>query len=338
VSRFFGPWPETPSIHFDGVFFRRWPIVDAKDPEELQLPDLVTFSKAAELNNFSGAAKALRLSQAAVSQRVQALEKTLGKALFKRKGGRVLLTGEGQKLYEYAQRILDLHRETRREVTGHETPLAGELLLAASSVPGEYLLPALLSIFRRKHPHVQVRATVTDSMSVMGQVERAEVSLGLVGSKTKNPHLDFRYFASDKMVLIVPPGHALGGRKKVSVNQLSRHAIILRESGSGLRDCFEKSLERAGRSLADLSVALELGSNEGIKEAVLQGVGMAILSTYAVQKELGAGTLLALEISDLRCDRDMFIVRDKQRVLPLPARLFLNLLESRPAPSVPLSP
>ena len=311
--------------------------MDAKEPEELQLPYLVTFSKAAELSNFSGAAKSLRLSQAAVSQRIQALEKTLGKSLFKRNGGRVLLTGAGQKLYEYAQRILDLHRETRREVTGHEAPLSGELLLAASSVPGEYLLPGLLSIFGQKHSHIRVRASVTDSMSVIAQVERGNVGLGLVGKKTENPHLEFRYLASDKMVLIVPPEHALSRRKKVSVKQLSRYPIILRESGSGLRDCFEKSLVRAGWSLADLSVALELGSNEGIKEAVLRGVGTAILSTYAVQKELRAGTLIAREISDLHCDRDMFVVQDKRRVLPLPARLFLLVLENHPISTIPLS-
>ena len=88
-------------------------------PDE-QLPHLETFSKAAELSSFTGAAKALGLTQAAVSQRVQALEKSLGKRLFQRRGGRVLLTEAGKTLYDYAQRILDLHREARREVTGHE--------------------------------------------------------------------------------------------------------------------------------------------------------------------------------------------------------------------------
>lgn len=311
--------------------------MSANEPEDLQLPYLVTFSKAAELSNFSGAAKALQLSQAAVSQRVQALEKAIGKPLFKRKGGRVLLTPAGQKLYEYAQRILDLHRETRREVTGQEAPLSGELLLAASSIPGECLLPALLSTFGKKHPHIRVRATVTDSMAVMAQVERGDVSLGLVGRKDKKANLEFRYLASDRMVLVVPPGHALSRRKKVSVKHLTGHPLILRESGSGQRDCFEKSLERVGRSLGDLSVALELGSNEGIKEAVLRGVGVAVLSTYTVQKELKAGTLLGLEVSDLRCDREMFIVQDKRRVLPLPARLFLAFLEQHPVPAIPLS-
>src|SRR5205807_3806264 len=163
---------------------------------EVPLPYLDTFSKAAELSSFTAAARALRLSQAAVSQRVQALEVTLGTPLFKRQGGRVLLSDAGQKLYDYAQRILDLHREARREATGHETPVAGELLLAASSIPGEHLLPALLSAFGGKHAHVRVRATVSDSMGVIAQVERGEVHLGLVGRTVDQSHLDFRYLAT----------------------------------------------------------------------------------------------------------------------------------------------
>src|SRR5262249_12979285 len=109
--------------------------------------------------------------------------------------------------------------------------------------------------------------------------------------------------------------------------------IILRETGSGLRHCFEKALERAGRSLADLRVALELGSNEAIKEAVLRGVGVSVLSAYAVQKELKAGQLHALKVTDLHCDREMFVVWDRRRVLPPPARLFLRFLESNPIPA-----
>jgi DNA-binding transcriptional LysR family regulator len=304
--------------------------VDAGQPDDLQLPYLETFSKAAELSSFTGAAKVLRLTQAAVSQRVQALEKMLGTPLFKRQGGRVLLTEAGQKLYAYAQQILDLHRRARREITGKEAPVDAELSLAASSIPGEHLLPALLSLFSRKHPHIRVRAAISDSIGVMAQVERGEVSLGLVGRKTDNPHLDFRYLTSDRMVLVVPPGHSLSRRKKVSVKQLPRQPLILREVGSGLRHCFEKSLDKAGLSLADFRVALELGSNEAIKEAVLRGAGIAILSTYAVQKELRAGWLHALEVCDLQCDRDMYIVQDRRRVLPLPARLFLLFLETHP--------
>ncbi len=117
------------------------------DSEDIQLPHLETFSKAAELSSFTGAAKALGLTQAAVSQRIQSLEQTLGKTVFQRRGGRVLLTETGQTLYSYAQRILDLHRQARREITGHDAQVTGELLIAASSIPGEHLLPSLLSLF-----------------------------------------------------------------------------------------------------------------------------------------------------------------------------------------------
>jgi LysR family transcriptional regulator, low CO2-responsive transcriptional regulator len=278
------------------------------------------------MSSFSAAARALSLTQAAVSQRIQALEKAVGTALFKRQGGRVLLTESGQKLYEYAQRILQLHQEARQAVTGKEGPVAGELLLSASSIPGEHLLPALLPEFGRKHPQIHVRATVSDSMGVMAQVERGEVSLGLVGRKADNPNLDFRYLARDRMVLVVPPGHALAGKRKISVKQLPRYPLILREVGSGLRHCFEKSLDKAGLALTDLHVGLELGSNEAIKRAVLRGAGIAVLSSFAVQKELKTGQLRGLDVTDLH----MYLVQDRRRVLSLPARLFLLFLEAHP--------
>jgi DNA-binding transcriptional LysR family regulator len=304
--------------------------MDTVKTQELQLPYLETFSTAAEEGGFTAAGKKLRLTQAAVSQRVRMLEKALDTRLFKRQGTRILLTEAGRKLYGYSQRILDLLREARREISGQETPLAGELLLAASSIPGEHLLPSLLSAFGQKHPQIHIRANISDSMGVVAHVERGEVSLGLVGRKTNNPQLDFRYLASDRMVLVVPPGHVLSRRKKMPVKMLPQFPLILRESGSGSRHCFQTSLEKVDLTLSDLWIALELGSNEAIKEAVLEGVGVAILSTFAIQKELRAGQLHALQVSGLHCDRDMFIVRDKRRVLPLPARQFLIFLESHP--------
>jgi DNA-binding transcriptional LysR family regulator len=300
---------------------------------DTQLPHLETFSKAAELGSFTGAARALGVTQAAISQRIQALERALGVPLFRRRGGRVLPTEAGRTFYDYARKILDLHDEARRKVAGQEAPIGGEVLLATSSIPGEHLLPALVSEFSKKYPHVRLSASVSDSMAVIRRVERGEVSLGLVGRKLDSPDLEFRHLASDRMLLIVPPGHPWGRRKRVSVEQLCGPPMILREVGSGLRHCFEKSLERAGLSTGDLRVVLELGSNEAIKEAVLQGVGLAVLSVYAVRKELRSGLLHALEVRGMRCDREMYIVRDLRRVLPPPARLFLAFLESHPIPA-----
>lgn len=299
-------------------------------PEELQLPHLETFAKAAELNSFTRAAEALHVTQAAVSQRVQALEKELGVPVFQRQGGQILLTEAGQHLYTYAQQILELHQEARAAVTGHRPVLSGDLLLAASSVPGEHLLPALLVHFRQLHPQVRLSATVTDSQHVLAEVEQGKVHLGLVGRKGAHPHLEFQQFAADHMVLVVPPGHAWRERKQVTLNELCTQPLILREAGSGLRWCLEKNLGRLGKSLEDLLIAAELGSNEAIKEAVVRGLGVAILSQYAVQRELDAGHLLGLRVTDLPCDRDIHLVWDRRRVLPRPARIFRHFLETHP--------
>ncbi len=291
-----------------------------------QMPHLETFLKAAELGSFTAAARALKLTQAAVSQRVQALEQDLGVPLFYRQGGKAGLTEAGQSLYPEAQRILALHREARQKVTGQKLPLTGELTLAASSIPGEYLLPGLLSEFRKKHPHIQVRATVTDSQEVVDQVEHGQANLGLMGKRSDHSHLESRCFASDTLALIVPGKHPWSRRKRVNIDELARQPLIVREAGSGSRWCLEQALAHAGKSLRDLEVGLELGSNEGIKEAVDQGLGVAILSKLAVKKELQSGRLQALQVKGLPLERDMFVIWDKRRALPIPARLFIDLL------------
>src|SRR5205823_8213440 len=125
----------------------------------------------------------------------------------------------------------------------------------------------------------------------------------------------------------VPPGHPWGRRQRVSLDQVGQQPLILREVGSGSRWCLEHGLAQAGKSLRDVRVALELGSNEAIKEAVLQGLGLAVLSTRAVEKEVQAGQLHALKVTGLPLLREMFAVRDRRRVLPIPAQLFLDLLE-----------
>ncbi len=292
-----------------------------------QLPNLETFAKAAELSSFTAAGRALGLTQAAVSQRIAALEQDLGVTLFRRQGGRVLLTDAGRRLHSFAQRILDLHRQAREEVSGQPVPLTGELSLAASSVPGEHLLPGLLDAFRRKHPHVQVRASAADSEAVLGQVEHGLAHLGLVGKKGDSPHLEYRCFACDTLALVVPAGHPWGRRAGVSLEEMCGQSLVLREAGSGSRWCLEQALAKAERSLRDVRIALELGSNEAIKEAVLRGMGLAVLSTHAVAKEVQAGRLHALPVSGLPLVREMFVVWDRRRVLPAPARLFLDLLE-----------
>ncbi len=291
-----------------------------------QLPYLETFVCAAERSSFTAAAKELGLTQAAVSQRIGALEQVLDVPLFTRQGGHVLLTDAGRRLHDYARRILELHREAIREVAGRRAPLTGELVLAASSIPAEHLLAERLATFRQRHPHVRVRVAVSDSREVMHQVEHGTAHLGLVGTREDNPHLEFGAFATDRLALVVPAGHPWAGRKRVTLTQLAGEPLVLREPGSGSRACLERALARAGTTLTGLRVALEVGSNEAIKDAVQRGMGIAVLSTHAVAADVAAGRLHALAVAGLRLERPMYVVRDRRRALPIAAQLFLDLL------------
>jgi DNA-binding transcriptional LysR family regulator len=299
---------------------------------EIQLPYLETFAKAAELNNFTAAGKALAMTQAAVSQRMHELEKALGTLLFRRTGGRLVLTDEGRRLYDYVQRILELHRQARQEIAGQKASISGQLRLGASTIPGEHFLPALMSVFRRRYPQIEVRASIGDSLAVINQVEQGRIQLGLVGRKADNPRLEFRHFSTDRMVLVVPAGHTWARRRQISLQQLCKQPLILREPGSGSRHCLEMELARREKSLGDMQIALELGSNAAIKEAVGHGLGLAVLSIHAVQQEIKTGQLHVLKVTDLPCDRELFMVWDQQRVLAPPAQVFRIFLESNPTP------
>lgn len=289
------------------------------------LPHLETFILAAETCSFTGAARRLKLTQAAVSLRIAALERELGVPLFLRQSGRVVLTGAGRRLHEYATRIQALHDEARAEVSRQPVTVTGELCLVASTLPGEHLLPGYLARFQRSHPQVQVRVRICDSDEVFVDLEQGRSHLGLAGSRSPNPHLDQQAFAHDEMRLIVPAGHPLARRGRITLEQLRTVPLIVREPGSGSRRCLEQALGGVGVALGEL-VTLELGSSKAIKQAILQGLGGAILSGLVVAEAVEAGKLVALEVEGLELGRELYAVHDNRRALPIPARLFLDLL------------
>jgi DNA-binding transcriptional LysR family regulator len=295
-----------------------------------ELPHLGTFARAAELGSFTAAAAELGVSQAAVSQRIAALERQLTVSLFERRAGRIQLTDVGRRLYEYARQILRLHDEAREALSGLRQPVSGDLVLAASSVPGEFLLPALLTAFRAEYPLVHVRVTVGDSRSALREVENGLAAVAFLGQKTNATNLECRLATTDSLVLVVPPRHRWVGQR-ISPPALSQEPIILRESGSGSRASVVASLERYGMALADLNVALELGSNAAIKDAVRRGLGVAFLSRMAVRKELDGRELEMVEVDGLDLAREFYLVYDRRRPLGAAALAFLHLLELRPS-------
>jgi DNA-binding transcriptional LysR family regulator len=296
----------------------------------MELPHLSTFVRVAERGSFTAAAAELGITQAAVSQRVATLEGELRVSLFDRQTGRISLTEAGERLYKFARQIIDLHEKARRDIGGFHPSVSGDLPIGASSVPGECFLPALLSAFHAGYPDVHVRATVSDSSSVIKDVEKGRVLLGLIGQKCEKPALETRVIGHDWLVLLVPASHRWANRKAVSLDALAQEPLIVREAGSGSRLALEKSLERAGRSLAHLNLSLELGSNAAIKDAVRRRLGVAFLSRFCVKRELDSDELRAVSVRGLCLTRDFSLIFHRRRPLSQAACVFLNFLESHP--------
>jgi len=288
---------------------------------------LHTFVLAAELRSFTRAADALGVTQAAVSQQVAALEKELSVSLFQRTSRAVVPTEAGRTLYEYARRIVDLAEDARDAITSTPSIVQGILRIAASTVPSEWLLPELLVEFRQLYPRVQELVSVSDSTSAIRAVDSGEAELGIVGELPRATTLQVQAIARDELTLVVPPSHTFASAKTISLGELRREPLILREPSSGSRRCVEQALSRAGLSPNDLNITLEVNSNEAIRAAVERGVAIAFLSTQAVAREIADGRLVPVPIDGFTAERSLYLVADPQRMPTRVARAFFDFLD-----------
>ena len=284
----------------------------------MELRHLHSLIAATECGSFTGAAQRLQVTQAAVSQHISALETELGVGLFDRKGRSASATEAGQRLCEYGRRIVALVEKAQREIGSGECEIRGELKIAASTVPAQRLLPSLLARFRRGYPLVRESVCVSDSALATRAVQSGEADVALVGEKPRGAGLETCSIARDELVLVVSVEHDLAGRANVGVEQLRSEPMIVREAGSGSRNCIEQALRSAGLQPAKLNVAMEMNSNEAIRAAVGQGLGVAFLSQSIVEDDIRQEKLARVPVAELSAVRDLYLITSASRT-PSPA-------------------
>ena len=296
---------------------------------DLDLHKLEVFYWVAELKSFSEAADRLALKQPTVSAHIQELEKILAGKLFYRIPGKVSLTPLGLLLQEKAKNLLAFKRETVAAVEQFHGTLSGELWIGGSNIPGEYLLPQKLGKFIKKYPRVKPILRIGDSAGIVEEVLDGKVEIGFVGFKNADSRLSFDKIWQDEMVLTVPKNHPWSHRKFVQLADLRAQNFISREHGSGTLDSFRHLLARKRPSADELlNVAMELGSTAAVKEALISGCGISILSRISIGRELADGILVAVAIRGLKMERDFYEVCYKQRPLSPVAQAFRKFLRN----------
>lgn len=289
---------------------------------DLNLANLRTFYYVARYQSFSQAADELSLSQPAVSRQVQSLEGSLGLRLFTSRGRPVVLNEAGRMLFDYAERILRLCDQAQRAMGELSDLRRGHVRLVASTTPGNYLLPAILADFSRRHPGIDVDLVITSSQDALACVADGRADVGVVGMASGQvAGLALEPYAEDEMVLVVDTGHRLAGRK-AGPSDLVHETLLMREPGSGTRSAVEAFLERGGWRFKR---TVMVGSTEAIKRAVSAGAGLAFLSWFAVREAVSCGTLAVVGGPLIRRTFHIAVPKD-ERLLPasLALRAFLQ--------------
>jgi DNA-binding transcriptional LysR family regulator len=274
----------------------------------VNVQQLRTFIDVAEHGSFSEAARLLGISQPAVTMQIQALETDLGATLLDRRYRKIELTEAGRALIPFARKVLEDIDDARAAIEGLSRTVTGRLALAASTTPGQYILPRALGAFLKQYPEVGIALRVYDTAEVVQRVESGEAHLGMTGAEVPGARVAYEQLGSDRLELLCSPDNPIAAREGVALADLVDEPFIVRESGSGTRMVVEEAMRRSGVDPAELRVVLELGTNEAVLSAIEGGMGIGVVSAHVAEKALALGTVARVRALDLPLTRPLFLV------------------------------
>ncbi|MDI6692326.1 MAG: selenium metabolism-associated LysR family transcriptional regulator [Anaerosomatales bacterium] len=274
----------------------------------MNLQQLRTFVAVVEHGSFSEAARVLGITQPAVTMQIQSLESELGVTLLDRRYRRVDLTEAGAALLPYARRVLEELEEARSEIETMSGRVTGHLEIAASTTPGQYVLPLQLGRFLKQYPEVSVSLRVYDTAEVVERVEQGDAHIGMTGAEIPGARVLQERLGRDDLVMVCPPEHPLADKHGIIMEDLVEESFVMREAGSGTRMVAEEEMRRHGVDPQELDVVLELGTNEAVLSAVEGGLGIGVVSTWVADKALKLGTVAQIDVGGFPLHRPLYLV------------------------------
>lgn len=275
----------------------------------MNIAQLKAFLAVVDEGSFSAAARVLGISQPAVTMQIRALEEDLGAVLLDRRYRKIDLTEAGKELLVRARRIFVELDGVRSSISALSGTVAGHLSIAASTTPGDYVIPALLGAFLNTYPDVEISLAVSDSAGVAASVENGEADFGMTGAKS-DARVEYTQVGEDELIVIAYPGNPLSTSEPVDIRTLVDKPWIMREQGSGTRSVTEAVFREHGVNPDALPVVVELGSGEAVIGAVEGGLGVAMLSRYVAEKSLRLGTVVKVELTE-KISRPFYAVLPK---------------------------
>lgn len=275
----------------------------------LNLETLKVFLTVAEHGSFSEAGRHLHLTQPAVSQNIQSLEKQVGAQLFIRQGRSVQLTESGQVLFSMARELLSSAQRVEQTMLSMQDEVIGDLTIGCSTASGKYLLPGLIARFRRQYPQVIFNVLVTSRESVLTKLLAGDVDMGISSKLFDHRDLEFQDFFKDDVILIVPAGHRWAKFGHIYPDDLLDEPLILREEVAGTREVLLEGLRDHDIAPHMLKIAMVLGNAEAIEMAVEEELGVAFISRLAASRGLALGRIKEISVEGMKLKRNISIAR-----------------------------
>lgn len=281
----------------------------------MRIDDLAVLRAVAAAGSLTQAARTLRRSQSGLTRQIQRLEAAFGVALLDRGPGGVRLTAAGEVVMDFAIGTLVALEGVHAQVRERPSAPTTMLRIAASTVPGEHLVPRLVGDFLQRHPELRARVTIADSTAVISAVLERRADVGFIGRLADDARLVEVPFAADEVVLAVPVDHPIAVHPTISPHALRGERLLTREAGSGTQRTFEEALTAAGISLDQTIDTVSLGSTQAVMSAVDAGLGIGVVSIRALQ-EHRPGRVVAARIAGLSIKRTLWLVYERQRPRP----------------------
>lgn len=286
------------------------------------LRQLQIFETVVRLGGYTRAAQALHLSQPAVSMQIKKLNDSLGHALLEKRGHQIQPTSVGLEVYIAAQDIIDRMDSLSNAAIELEGEIKGVLRIAVIT-SAIYFMPHMLGAFIARHPQVEPQLVVTNRANVLERLKSKQDDLVIMGQVPRQLVVEAEPFIDNELLVVSPPDHPLRKSKNINLQQLSQQRLLLRESGSGTRLAMERLFSEHNITI---NPYMQLGSSEAIKQAVMAGLGISVLSRHSLRLELAGEHIVILDVDGFPLIRRWYAVHLKGKTLSLAASTFLDFI------------
>ena len=300
---------------------------------KLSLKHIETVQAIAVAGSLVRAAATLNMTPAALTARVKALEDAVDLKLFDRTSTGMRLTKAGEAALEASRAVERAVRDFADAMLAISTGEGGRLSVGAES-PAKYFAPRLIAAFLATRPKVDLRFQIGNRDATVDSLRNGEIEIALAGRPPREMAVETFALGPHPYVLIAPPEHRFAGARGLNPADLAGEAFLFREIGSGTRSLFDDFI--GDTSIKPVQMRMELGSNESIKQAVMAGIGIALISAHTIAAEVADGRLVCLDVKDLPILRRWYVVNRTDRALSPAASAFRDFAVSQGSRFLPL--